>query len=124
MDPQCLDPRLLDFDLPSGGDIEVSKPLKRVCIQISGCNMFAGDRSMPTPRYTSRLLRLKILNRGHNLCKRLQQLKCMDVWVHSSSAIRDVSKVGPKECQPHWFLPVAPVEGRIAAAMVGLKVLI
>lgn len=25
----------------------------------------------------------------------------------------------PKECQPHWFLPVAPVEGRIAAAMAG-----
>ena len=22
-----------------------------------------------------------------------------------------------EECQPHWFLPVAPVEGRIAAAM-------
>jgi len=30
----------------------------------------------------------------------------------------DVMFGSAQECQPHWFLPVAPVEGRIAAAMV------
>ena len=39
-------------------------------------------------------------------------------FIHHQLSEKCQKLVAPKECQPHWFLPVAPVEGRIAAAMV------